>query len=462
MFEQLTSRLSQTFKQLRGISHFTESNIESTLKEIRFALLEADVALSVVKPFIQSVKEAAIGKPVEAPLTPAQAMLKLVHAELVLMMGSTNAELQFNTQPPAIILMAGLQGSGKTTTAGKLASYLKNREHKKVMLATTDVYRPAAIEQLHQLAQKIDVPFVDATPQDLPLDIAKRAIDQAKKQYMDILIIDTAGRLHIDEAMMDEIKALHHLTSPAETLFVVDSMTGQDAALTAKAFHEALPLTGVILTKVDGDARGGAALSVRALTEKPIKFIGTGEKIDALEPFYPERIASRILDMGDMLTLIEEIERKTDKETQDKLTRKLTSGKGFDLDDFRTQLMQMNQMGGINEMMKKLPGMGAMVSKQLPGNMSEKLMKKNIAMLDSMTIKERKHPRLIIGSRKKRIAVGSGTQIQDVNRLLKQFEQIQKMMQKFMKPGAMKNMMRGLGALKNPGLANLFSNKEEK
>lgn len=460
MFEQLSERLTGAFKQLKGMSHFTESNIDATLKEVRFALLEADVALPVVKTFIQAVKDKAIGHEVDKNLSPSQAMLKLIHAELVSIMGEKKADLQFNTQPPAVILMAGLQGSGKTTTTAKLAAYLK-REHKKVMLATTDVYRPAAIEQLEHLAEKIEMPFVPATTADQPLDIAKKALEAAKKQFMDVLIVDTAGRLHIDEAMMQEIRALHHALNPIETLFVVDSMTGQDAALTAKAFHEALPLTGVILTKIDGDARAGAALSVKSLTGTPIKFVGTGEKIDKLELFYPERMASRILGMGDVLTLIEDIERQADKKAQEKLTKKITSGKGFDLEDFRAQLIQMNQMGGIQEMMKKLPGMGPLVSKQLPTNMSEKLMKKTLAIIDSMTPKERRHPRLIIGSRKKRIALGSGTQIQDVNRVLKQFEQIQKMMQKFMKPGALKNMMRGLGALKQfPGMGDLFSGEK--
>lgn len=462
MFEHLSSRLTQAFNHLRGISHFTEANIESTLKEVRSALIEGDVALSVVKSFIQSIKDKVIGQAVDPNLTPSQAMLKLIHTELVEIMGSDKADLQFNTQPPAVILMAGLQGSGKTTTSAKLAHYLKTRENKKVMLATTDVYRPAAIEQLQHLAQKLDIPFVNVTPQQKPQDIAKEALSLAKKQYVDVIIVDTAGRLHIDESMMDEIKALHKTLNPIETLFVVDSMTGQDAALTAKAFNDALPLTGVILTKIDGDARGGAALSVKSLTGKPIKFVGVGEKTDALEPFYPDRIASRILGMGDMLTLIEDIERKADKKTQEKLTKKITSGKGFDLEDFRAQLIQMNEMGGINEMMKKLPGMGQMVAKQMPGNMSEKLMKKTLAIIDSMTKQERKHPRLILGSRKKRIAMGSGTQIQDVNKLLKQFEQIQKMMQKFMKPGALKNMMRGLGAMKQfPGLGGLLGKGEE-
>lgn len=459
MFEQLSSRLSQAFKQLRGLSHFTEANIEPTLKEVRFALLEADVALPVVKTFIATLKERVLGKAVDPNLTPPQAMLKLVQDTLVETMGGEKSDLAFNTQPPAVFLMAGLQGSGKTTTTAKLAHYLQTRENKKVMLASTDVYRPAAIEQLHVLAKKLNVPFVEASAQQKPAVIAQQALEQARKQYVDVLIIDTAGRLHIDEDMMQEIKQLHQAVQPIETLFVVDSMTGQDAAVTAKAFHDALPLTGVILTKTDGDARGGAALSVKMLTGKPIKFVGTGEKIEALEAFHPDRMASRILGMGDMLSLIEDIEQKADKKAQEKLTQKLKTGKGFDLDDFKSQLVQMNQLGGVGEMMKKLPGLGALAAQPLPAQMSEKLIKKTIAIIDSMTKQERRRPQIILGSRKKRIALGSGTKIQDVNRLLRQFEQMQKMMQKFMKPGALKNMMRGLGALKqHPGLANLMPN----
>src|SRR3990167_6869112 len=460
MFDQLTSRLSDAFKQLRGLSHFTEANIEPTLKEVRYALIEADVALKVVKTFIETLKDQALGKEVDKNLSPAQAMIKLVQQELINALGAEKSDLQFNTQPPLVILMAGLQGSGKTTTAAKLANYLINKENKKVMLASADVYRPAAIDQLEVLATQLSCPFVHATPQEDPIAIAKRALDNAKKQYVDVLILDTAGRLHIDDAMMQEIKQLHQAITPIETLFVVDSMTGQDAALTAKAFNEALPLTGVILTKTDGDTRGGAALSVKTLTGKPIKFVGPGEKIKALEPFHPDRVASRILGMGDMLSLIEDIEQKADLKTQEKLAQKLKKGQGFDLEDFRTQLIQMNELGGIGEMMKKLPGLGAMQA-QLPINMSEKLINKTIAMIDSMTPKERQNPRIILGSRKKRIALGSGTQLQDVNRLLKQFEQMQKMMKKFMKPGAMKNLMRGMGALKHiPGIDALLKGKK--
>ena len=460
MFDQLTSRLSDAFKHLRGLSHFTAVNIEPTLKEVRYALIEADVSLKVVKPFIEAIKERALGKEVGKDLTPAQAMIKLVHQELIETLGTEKANLQFNTQPPAVILMAGLQGSGKTTTAAKLAKYLCTKENKKVMLASVDVYRPAAIDQLEVLAQKLDCPFVHASPTEEPLTIAKRALDSAKKQYMDVLILDTAGRLHIDDAMMHEIQELHQLVNPIETLFIVDSMTGQDAALTAQAFNEALPLTGVILTKTDGDARGGAALSVKTLTGKPIKFVGTGEKIEALEPFHPDRIASRILGMGDMLTFIENIEQKADLKAQEKLTKKIKSGQGFDLEDFRAQLIQMNQLGGIGEMMKKLPVISGMATSAMPMHMSEKFIKKTIAIIDSMTRHERHKPHIIVGSRKRRIALGSGTQLQDVNRLLKQFEQMQKMMKKFMKPGAMKGLMRGMSALKNFSGMDFLSGKK--
>lgn len=342
--------------------------------------------------------------------------------------------------------MAGLQGSGKTTTSAKLARYLKEQENKKVMLVSVDVYRPAAIEQLQLLAEQLDIAFFPAQAHENPLDIAQRALDNAKKQYMDVVIFDTAGRLHIDQDMMDEIKALHQTVKPVETLFVVDSMTGQDAANTAKAFHDALPLTGIILTKTDGDARGGAALSVKEITGQPIKFMGTGEKIDALEPFYPDRVASRILGMGDILTLIEEVERKADKKSSEKLAQKLKKGKGFDLEDFKQQLLQMNNMGGISSMMSKLPGM-SQLPQQAMSQVNDKALAKTIAIINSMTKKERRLPKIIIGSRKKRIAEGSGTQIQDVNRLLKQYEQMQKMMKKISKPGALKQMMRGLGGL---------------
>ncbi len=448
MFENLTERLTRTFKNISGQGRITESNIQDALREVRLSLLEADVALPVVKTFIEQVKEKALGQEVLTHLKPDQAIIKIVHDELVQIMGEARVELNTKTQPPAVYLMVGLQGSGKTTSAAKLARYLKETEKKKIMLASVDVYRPAAIQQLKVLAQQLDVAFFAAEAHEKPLAIAEKALDSAKKQFIDILIIDTAGRMHIDDAMMSEVKSLHQLVKPVETLFVVDSMTGQDASNTTKAFHDALPLTGVILTKTDGDARGGAALSVRQISGQPIKFMGTGEKIDALEPFHPERVASRILGMGDILTLIEEVERKTDKATSEKLAKKIKKGNGFDLDDFKQQLLQMNKMGGITSMMSKLPGVSHL-PQQAMNQVNDKALAQTIAIINSMTMKERRIPKLIAGSRKKRIALGSGTQIQDVNRLLKQFTQMQKMMKKFTKPGALKQMMRGMGGLGN-------------
>ena len=446
MFENLTERLTRTFKNLSGQGRLTEENMQQALREVRLALLEADVALPVVKEFIEHIKQKALGQEVMTSLKPDQALVKIVHDELIQIMGDTRAELNLKTQPPAVFLLAGLQGSGKTTSAAKLARDLKETEKKKVMLVSVDIYRPAAIQQLKLLATELDVAFFPAEPTEAPLTIVRKALDTAKKQFMDILIVDTAGRLHVDVDMMTEIKALHQAINPVETLFVVDSMTGQDAANTAKAFHEALPLTGVILTKTDGDARGGAALSVRHITGQPIKFMGSGEKIDALEPFHPERVASRILGMGDILTLIEDVERKTDKAASEKLAKKLKKGKGFDLDDFKQQLLQMSNMGGISGMMSKLPGMGQ-IPKQAVNQVNDKALAQTIAIINSMTMRERRIPKIIVGSRKKRIAMGSGTQIQDVNRLLKQYNQMQKMMIKFTKPGGMKQMMRGMGGM---------------
>lgn len=446
MFENLTERLTRTFKNLSGQGHLTEENMQQALREVRMSLLEADVALPVVKEFIEHVKQKALGQEVMTSLNPDQALVKIVHDELIHVLGDTRSELNFKTQPPAVFLMAGLQGSGKTTSAAKLARYLKETEKKKVMLVSVDVYRPAAIQQLNLLATELDVAFFSAEPTEQPITIAKKALESAKKQFMDVLIVDTAGRLHIDQDMMNEIKALYQAVKPVETLFVVDSMTGQDAANTAKAFHEAVPLTGVIITKTDGDARGGAALSVKHITGQPIKFMGSGEKIDALEPFHPDRVASRILGMGDILTLIEDVERKTDKAASEKLAKKLKKGKGFDLDDFKQQLLQMNNMGGISGMMSKLPGLGQLPTKAM-GQVNDKALAQTIAIINSMTMKERRIPKIIIGSRKKRIALGSGTEIQDVNRLLKQYNQMQKMMKKFTKPGGIKQMMRGMGGM---------------
>lgn len=455
MFESLTKRLTLTFKSLRGQSHFNEENIQQALREVRLSLIEADVALPVVKEFIEQIKQKSLGQEVLSSLNPYQAFIKIVQDELIHVLGDTRAELNLKTQPPAVFLMAGLQGSGKTTSSAKLARYLKESEHKKVMLVSVDVYRPAAIQQLKLLAEQVDVAFFFAEADQKPLSIAQNAIESAKKQFIDVVIIDTAGRTHIDKEMMIEIKALHQAVKPIETLFVVDSMAGQEAANTAKAFHDALALTGVILTKVDGDARGGAALSVRQVTGQPIKFIGHGEKIDALDVFHPERIASRILDMGDILSLIEEVERKADKQANEKLTKKLKKGKSFDLEDFKQQLLQMNNMGGIANLMNKLPGVTQM-PQQAMQQVNDKSLAQTLAIINSMTAKERRVPKIIVGSRKRRIAQGSGTQIQDVNKLLKQFEQMQKMMKKFTKPGGMQKMMRGIGGL--AGLKNMLPN----
>jgi len=444
MFDNLTGRLTDAVKRLKGQRRFTKDNMKDVFREVRLALLEADVALPVVKSFIETIADKADGEVVPSHLKPEQALVKLIHDELVELMGAEREPLNFKTEPPAVFLMAGLQGSGKTTTAAKLAKHLKEVEKKKVMLVSVDIYRPAAIKQLQVLAETLGVDFYDTDPKAAPVKTAKKALAHAKKQFMDVLIIDTAGRLHIDNDMMDEIKGIHKATTPAETLFVVDSMTGQDAAHTAEAFHQALPLTGVVLTKTDGDARGGAALSIRHITGKPIKFMGAGEKVDALEPFHPERVASRIIGMGDILSLVEEVEQKADKKSHDKLAKKLKKGRGFDLNDFKQQLIQMNQMGGVAGMMSKLPGMN-MQNSGAQAAVAEKGMAKTVAIINSMTPRERRIPKIIIGSRKKRIALGSGTQIQDVNKLLKQFEQMQRMMKKMNKPGAMKQMMRGLG-----------------
>ena len=445
MFENLTERLSGTFRKLTGKAILTESNIQEALREVRRALLEADVALPVVKDFIDRVSVRAVGQEVSKSLTPGQAFIKLVQAEMQTVMGSSNAELNLKSVPPAVVLMAGLQGAGKTTTAAKLARLLKIKSQKKVMLVSADIYRPAAIQQLQMLAGEIDVEFFGSDASQAPLTIVDAALREAKKKFVDVLLVDTAGRLAIDQQMMDEISALHLHLNPVETLFVVDAMTGQDAANTAKAFDEALPLTGVVLTKADGDARGGAALSVRHITGKPIKFIGTGEKIDGLEPFYPDRIASRILGMGDVLSLIEEAEQKVDKKQAERLARKIKKGKGFDLEDFKEQLNQMQNMGGVASIMEKMPGMGALP----PGAASQvddSQFRRMEAIINSMTPRERLNPDLLNGSRKRRITQGSGTQIQDLNRLLKQHKQMQKMMKK-MKGGGMANMMRGLGGL---------------
>lgn len=442
MFDNLTDRLGGALNKLRGQGRLTEDNIQETMREIRMALLEADVALPVVKQFIDQVKAKALGEEVMKSLTPGQVLVKIVNDELVKIMGEANESLNLAAQPPAVILMAGLQGSGKTTSVAKLARWLKESQNKSVMVTSCDVYRPAAIDQLQTLAAEVEVDFFPSTPDQKPLQIAQSALQQAKKKFKDVLIVDTAGRLHVDEDLMGEIKALHAGISPIETLFVVDSMTGQDAANTAKAFDEALPLTGIILTKTDGDARGGAALSIRQITGKPIKFLGVGEKISALEPFHPERMASRILGMGDVLSLVEEVQSKVDHKKAEKLVNKLNKGKGFDLDDFKEQMEQMSNMGGLSAMMDKLPGMGNLPD-HVKNQVNDKEIVRTIAIINSMTRKEKQFPAVIKGSRKRRIANGSGTQVQDINKLLKQFAQMQKMMKK-MKGGGMAKMMKGL------------------
>ncbi len=442
MFDNLTDRLSLTLKKLKGQGRLTEDNIKETLHEVRTALLEADVSLPVVTDFIERVKTGALGQDVQTSLSPGQSMIKLVQSELVKVMGEANEALNLKAVPPAIILMAGLQGAGKTTSVAKLGRWLQENQKKKVGVVSTDVYRPAAIKQLQMLAQEVSLDFFESDITQKPVDIALNAIDAAKRKFLDVIIIDTAGRLHIDDEMMGEIKALHAAINPIETLFVVDSMTGQDAAITAKAFNDALPLTGVILTKADGDARGGAALSIRHVTGKPIKFIGVGEKTDALEPFYPDRIASRILGMGDMLSLIEDIEQKVDKEKAERLVKKIQKGQGFNLEDFREQLQEMQRMGGVGSMLEKLPGMNAVPS-EMKAQINDKMLARQIAVISSMTMQERRYPDLIKGNRKKRIAAGCGQELHDVNRMLKQFLMMQKMMKKF-KAGNIANMVRGI------------------
>ncbi len=454
MFENLQDRLTGALRSMSGKAKITEENVKDTLREVRMALLEADVALPVVKAFVNQVKERAVGSEVLSSLSPGQAFLKIVHSELQSVMGEANEGLDLAAKPPAVILMAGLQGAGKTTTVAKLALYLQEREKKKVMVVSADVYRPAAIKQLETLSKEVGAQFFPSDISQKPIDIAKAAIKEAKTQFADVLIVDTAGRLAIDDAMMVEIQQLHKVIDPVETLFVVDAMTGQDAANTAKAFNEALPLTGVILTKADGDARGGAALSVRHITGKPLKFMGMGEKIDALEPFHPDRVASRILDMGDVMSLIEEVERKVDKKKAEKLAKKMQKGKGFDLEDFRDQLLQMKNMGGLMGMMDKLPGMGKMGAQAGQMDVAEKQMGQTEAVINSMTPMERRFPDKINGSRKKRIAAGSGTNIQEINRVLKQHKQMQKMMKKMSGKGGMRKMMgamQGMGGQGGPG-----------
>ncbi len=442
MFDHLTERLSRAIKTLRGEARLTESNIQEALREVRVALLEADVALPVVKTFIERVREKALGEEVIGSLTPGQAAVGVVYRELVALMGEKNDALDLATRPPAVILLAGLQGSGKTTTAGKLARWLKTELKKKVLLVSCDVYRPAAIEQLKMLAAQVDAEFFPSAVGEKPVDIASRALGHARTHYADVLIVDSAGRLAIDETMMREISELHAVLEPIETLFVVDSMQGQDAVNTARAFADALPLTGVVLTKLDGDARGGAALSVREITGKPIKFAGVGEKLDALEPFHPDRMASRILGMGDVLSLLEDVRKTVDIAEAEKLAKKVKSGKDFDLEDFKQQVAQMKKMGGLAALADKLPGNLAQLAQGAPG-MDERTIRRIEGIINAMTREERARPEVIKASRKRRIAAGAGVTVQEVNRLLNQFEQTQKMM-KMMAKGGMAKMMRSM------------------
>ena len=451
MFENLSERLTQVVRSIRGQARISEENIGDAMREDRQALLEADVALPVVKEFIEHVKQRALGQEINASLTPGQAVIKIVHDELVQLMGKSTATLNLSVRPPIVILMAGLQGAGKTTTVAKLGRWLQAHGKKSIMTVSCDVYRPAAIEQLRVLSAENDLQFFPSDAGQKPVDIARQALLQAEKKLVDVLIVDSAGRLHIDEQMMDEIKQIHAALNPANTLFVADSMLGQDAVKSATAFNTALPLTGVILTKTDGDARGGAALSIRHATGKPILFLGTGERATEFSEFHPERIASRILGMGDVLSLIEEIQQKTDKDKAEKLAIKLKKGKRFDMEDLRDQLQQMKNMGGIAGLMDKLPGMGGKLPAGFSDEVQTKQLKRLEAMINSMTPQERRFPDLINNSRKKRIATGSGNEIQDVNRLLKQHKQMQKMMKSLGKKGGMQNLMRGLSGKIPPG-----------
>jgi len=463
MLENLTQRLSRVVKTMRGEARLTESNTQDMLREVRLALLEADVSLPVVRDFIARVKEKALGEEVVGSLSPGQALVGVVHNELTALMGGDlgpeASELSLAMQPPAIILMAGLQGAGKTTTTGKLAKWLSEGGHvqygrktgkKKVAVVSADVYRPAAIEQLKTVAEQVGVEWIASDPSQKPEDIARNAVDYAKRHHFDVLIVDTAGRLGIDEAMMREIRALHDLLKPIETLFVVDAMQGQDAVNTAKAFGEALPLTGVVLTKLDGDARGGAALSVRHVTGKPLKFVGVSEKLDGLEPFYPERMAQRVLGMGDIVSLVEQAQKNIDMAEAQKLATKIKSGDKFDLNDFRDQIVQVKKMGDMSSMLEKLPAQFAQAAGQLQSGQAEKQMRRTEGILNSMTPLERTKPELLKASRKRRIAMGAGVPVQEVNRMLNQFEQMQGMM-KQMKKGGMAKMMRAMGGMKGLG-----------
>lgn len=450
MFDSLSERLASTAQKLRGQGRLTEKNIEEALRDVRRALLEADVSLDVVRSFIEGVKVRALGEEVLTSLKPGQVFIRIVNEEMVRLMGEQCEELNLAATPPAVVLMAGLQGAGKTTTVAKLSKHLLDKHKKKSLLVSCDIYRPAAIEQLKTLAAQVGAEFFPSTTDQDPAEIARAAIDYARKHFIDIVLVDTAGRLHIDDEMMAEIQRIHKAVNPIETLFVVDSMTGQDAANTARVFDQALPLTGVILTKTDGDARGGAALSIRQITGKPIKFMGIGEKIDALEPFYPDRVASRILGMGDVLSLVEEVQQKVDHKKAEKLAKKLKKGKSFDFNDLKEQFEQMQNMGGMAGLMDKMPGMGGM-SEKIKDKVNDREINRMIGIINSMTAKERRFPDIIKGSRKRRIAQGCGLQVQDVNRLMKQQLQMKKMMKKMSK-GGMANMMRGMQGKLPPGM----------
>ncbi len=449
MFEQLSERLSRAARNLTGKGRISEENIKDTLRQVRLALLEADVALPVVKSFIERIRVKAIGEQVSKSLTPGQALVKIIHFELVELLGSETAALDLRAQPPLVIFLAGLQGAGKTTTAAKLARRLMAQDRKKVMLVSVDVHRPAAILQLQTLAQEIGCLHCRSTDNERPEEIVRRALEESRRAFADVLIVDTAGRLHVDEEMMSELVRMHAIANPRETLFVVDSMAGQDAVNSARVFDQSLPLTGIILTKADGDAKGGVALSVREVTGKPIRFLGVGEKVDALEVFHPDRMASRILGMGDVLTLVEEIEGKVNRDKAEKLAKKIGKGKGFDLADLRDQFEQMLSMGGMAKMLEKLPLPGNVNAAALKGATDERQIKRHMAIIDSMTPEERRFPKIMNGSRKRRIAAGSGQQIQDVNRLLKQHLQMERMMKK-MSGGGMQKMLRGLSGGRLP------------
>tara|TARA_B100000953_G_scaffold299659_1_gene300244 strand:- start:2708 stop:4069 length:1362 start_codon:yes stop_codon:yes gene_type:complete len=450
MFDTLSERFTDIFKKLRGYGRLTEQNINDGLRDVRIALLEADVALPIVKSFIEDIRVRSLDKEILTSLTPGQVLIKIVNEELVTLLGKDSESLKLNTQPPAVILLAGLQGAGKTTTCAKLGVFLKEKEKKNVALISCDVYRPGAIKQLQILAKENNLFWLESGESDRPTEIVKTGLEIARRKFFDVLIVDSAGRLHVDNEMMEEIKSLHNILNPIETLFVIDSMMGQDAVNAAAEFNKILPLTGNILTKVDGDSRGGAALTVKYVTGKPIKFIGIGERAEDLSLFNPDRIASQILGMGDVLTLIEEVEKKTDKEKASKLSRKIKKGKGFSLVDFRDQLKQMSNMGGIGNILDKLPGTNKL-STNLATQIDDREFIKLIAIIDSMTRKERSDPKIVNGSRKKRIAFGSGTKIQDINKLLKQFNHMQKMMKKFSNKGGLSKALKGIPGGKPPG-----------